>query len=1177
MNLVNRGRSWGVFVFSLASALLLATAVSLVFATPAFAQGTKGILRGEVLDPSGAVVANAQVTARNQQTGVTVEGTTTSAGTYYFPSVLPGSYTVTVEASGFKKYVKTDVPVLANQENVADGKLELGVATQTVEVNAEAVAVQTTSSQITNDYDFKDVGGLPTGSGTLNGNPLNLAILSPGVVAQPGGVTGIGGSVGGARPRENNFVVDGVDDNNLGVTGPNSTVIPDAVGEFVLLTNQFSAEYGRSSGGQFLLVTKTGTNNWHGSGEWYAQNRNFDALDNLTKAAVLGKTIPEQPAFDNNRFGGTFGGPFIKDKLFFFGAYEYTTLHGSGTPTAFTAATAGGLATLQSLAVNSSVANILKNFPVAPAATSSITVNGTTTIPIGNITIISPIFQREHDVQFNTDYTRGKHQFGTRFTFNQEKFINPVNSTQAVFNQNQLVRNRKIALTDAWTISSHVVNDLRLQYSYFGEAFANPCSVCPGDVTLPDLSGGVTIGPSDNQNQKQNTYQVKDNVSWSRGKHTFKFGGEYTHYIYPQFFLPRSNGDYWYNTTTEFINDRIPGQVGRTLRNAGTGSFLGTQSLFAIFAQDDFKLSPRLTLNLGVRYEYWTNPIGGETQALNAISNVPGVITFGKPKTDKNNVGPRIGLAWDPRGDGKTAVRAGFGISYGWKFQNFQSITLPPQLQSELNEPSACTLTPTPTWCVATATTPAGATPGHNFLAGGGLPQTYIPPAGQKGARRLTTSFIDDTVLPKILNWTLSVEHEVYRNATVEVRYLGTRGIELPVQYRRNHISAFDAGIVPLPTFFRASDVPATWTASTPTDTPFNGFNSNIYANFPCTTGPGICGFRGNVTADPPFGFSTYHGGSVNFKQRARYGLTLNANYTYSHAEDNSTNEFFTSLLNPRRAQDTTRLSQDWSSSDLDVRHHFALSVAYEVPKTRMENRYLKAVLNGYVLTSTYLAQTGQPVTLQSGNAGLDSNGNGDTAGDRASLNPFGTLPRTGSDIFAVCEFSGGRTGLSNSGLVTDKNGNPIPSQSFQPLGLVTGAGGACFDPIDPTGGTVVPAIGYTPVNTSAKFILTGPGARANLSRNSWTTPGFGVWNFGIGKRTSFGESRTLEVRADVYNVLNHPSFTLSNGNILSTTGVSVATSTPGYALPSDVNFLNAPGLFSGGNRSITLVAKFVF
>src|SRR5207248_1679791 len=156
--------------------------------------------------------------------------------------------------------------------------------------------IQTTSFTLTNDFNSQDVSNLPSAGGALNGSPLNLAVLAPNVVAQPGGVTGVGGSVGGTRPRENNFTVDGVDDNNLGVTGPNSTVIPDSVAEFTLQTNQFSAETGHSSGGQFNLITKTGTNAFHGSAYEYFQNRNLNAIDNLTQAAIQAKTIPGQPA-----------------------------------------------------------------------------------------------------------------------------------------------------------------------------------------------------------------------------------------------------------------------------------------------------------------------------------------------------------------------------------------------------------------------------------------------------------------------------------------------------------------------------------------------------------------------------------------------------------------------------------------------------------------------------------------------------------------------------------------------------------------------------------------------------------------------------------------------------------------------------------------------------------------
>src|SRR5713226_5452885 len=839
-----RNRLTGPFLVALIAALVL------VLPIPAAAQRTTGTLRGQVLDPTGAGVPNARVTAANQDTGVSISIETTSAGTYDFPSVLPGKYTVTVEAAGFKKFVKLGVPVLADQDNVADAKLELGTATVTVEVVAGAVQVQTTDSSLNNDFDANDVANLPSAAGTLNGSPLNLAVLAPNVVAQPGGVTGIGGSVGGTRPRDNNFVVDGVDDNNLGVTGNNSTVIPDAVSEFNLTTNQFSAEYGHSAGGQFSLVTKTGTNNWHGSGEWYNQNRNYNSLDNLTKGAILNGTLPGQPAFNNNRFGGTIGGPIIKNKLFVFGAYEYTTLHGQGSPTAFTAPTAAGLATLQANAADSAVSDLLKNLPVALANDAgTVTIHPgvtgpATAVPIGNITIFSPVFQREHDVQANADYTMGHHQFGARFLLNQENFILPVNSTQALFNQAEPIHNRKIALNDVWTINSTLVNDLRVQYSFFSEATVNPCTACPQDITINDLLGGVTVGPGDFTFQKQNTYQIGDTFSWSHGKHTFKFGGGYTHFIYPQFFLPRSNSDNEYNSADAFINDVLPDNPGRTLRNAGTGSFLGTQSLFAVFAQDDFKVTPRLTLNLGLRYEYWTNPVGASTQTLNAISNAPGVITFGNPKTDKNNFGPRVGFAYDPTGRGKTSIRGGFGIAYDVKFQNFASITLPPQLQSELDPNSACTLTPKPSWC----TTPGNA----GFLQFGGLPQTYVPPTGQAGARALTTAFIDDTVMPKILTWSLGVQRELARNTTVEVRYLGTRGLSLPVQDRRNLHSGFDAGLAALPEYFRVQDVPATVSASAPTRAPWDLFTNckaaaavgaacnNVYFPF---------GFQANVTS----------------------------------------------------------------------------------------------------------------------------------------------------------------------------------------------------------------------------------------------------------------------------------------------------------------------------------------
>jgi hypothetical protein len=1152
--------------------LCIGATLALLSSSVAAAQHTTGALRGQVLDPADATIAGATVTVTNEATGVTQTTVTSSAGTYEFPSILPGSYTVTVVAKNFKKYVVAGVPVLANQDKVADAHLNIGAASETVEVSAGAAAVQTASSDLTDTFESDDVVNLPSSAGVLNGSPLNLAILSPNVVATPGGAQGVGGSVGGNRPRNNNFNVDGVDDNNLGVTGNNSTVIPDAVAEFAIQTNQFSAEYGHSSGGQFSLITKTGTNRFHGSGEWYLQNRNFNSLDNLTKAQIIANrsvnppvpgSIVSMPAYDDNRFGGTIGGPIIKDKLFFFGAYEYTTVHGAGPATSLaTAPTAAGLTTLEGMAADSQVQAALAQFPVAPANNAgTLAVNGTQ-IPVGSMAVISPNFQREHDAQFNLDYTRGRHQFGTRFTFNQEEFIFPASIPLPVWNQNEPIRNRKIALTDTWNARTNLVNDLRLQYSYYRLGLLDPCKpgvTCQPDITLGDLFSSNTTGVGDNQTQKQSSYQVRDTLSWVRGKHTFKFGGEYNHFIYPQFFLPRSVGDYEYVTTSDFINDVVP--TARALRNAGSGAFLGTESLIAGFAQDDFKITSRLTLNLGVRYEFWTNPVGDKEWTLNAISNVPGVISFANPKTDKNNVGPRIGFAYDPTGGGRTSIRGGFGISYDVKFQNFDSISLPPQLQSELNKGSACTLTPTPSWC-PTQATPTG------FLAGGGLPQTYIPPADQASARNLTSAHLpNQAVLPKTMTWSLGAQHELYRNSLVEVRYLGTRGLELPVQNRLNFVSYFDAGGAALPTYLNASAIPGSYTASTPTDTNYylfvNNFNNETLNPVPGLTHPSPdiyqqYGFFGYVTEYSPLASSIYHAGSVSFTQRARHGLTINANYTYSHTIDDATNEFHTSALNPRRAQDNFNLRADRANSDLDVPHKLAVSLVYQLPKTSSGSGWTKALLNGYQLGTVFYAQSGQPVTLQSGV--IDSNGNTDTAGDRVVINPGGSGNIRGEnfqgDVFPVCEGANGATYVGTTSFLTAPF-NGCNANANAPFG---------FDP----------AIGYTPVNANDRYLIAANAVRATVGRNSVRTPDFTTFNVSLFKNTYFGETRYLQLRADVFNVLNHPSYTLTNGNVFNATGIATALANAGYAQPFSAAFLDAKQ-FGGGIRQMTLGLKFIF
>jgi hypothetical protein len=489
-----------------------------------------------------------------------------------------------------------------------------------------------------------------------------------------------------------------------------------------------------------------------------------------------------------------------------------------------------------------------------------------------------------------------------------------------------------------------------------------------------------------------------------------------------------------------------------------------------------------------------------------------------------------------------------------------------------LNSSSACTLTPLPSWC------PQNAVP-TGFLAGGGLPQTYIPPTGQADARGLTSSYIDPTVMPKIFTWSLGVQHELYKNATIEVRYLGTRGLELPIQARRNDITYFDAGGTPLPTYLDPSSIPSTYTAGTPTDTNFYTFIFNDLAagagNFGAgNTIPGFTsntpntyqqyGFFGFVTGDPPNGSSIYHAGSVTFTQRAR-SLSINANYTYSHAIDDSTNEFHTSELNPRRAQDSNNIGADRSNSDLDVPNKFSLAISYQLPKVKSENRFAKALLNGFQLGTIFYAQSGQPITLQSG---VDTNGNLDAAGDRIVFNRNG-VGSTGSDVFPVCESTVGSTSGVPVGS-TYIGSSPFSSSALQ--GCAINHQGA----FESLGLGYDPAIGYTPVDPKAKYVVAGSGAVTTVGRNSFRTPGLTNFNLSLSKSVHFGETKYLQLRADAFNVLNHPSFALSNGSVFNAAGIAAALANGGYAQPANAAFLNSRA-FGGGIRQMTLGLKFIF
>jgi hypothetical protein len=1183
---------------------LFATLFVVSMATVVLGQGFDGDLRGEVKDPKGLAIANAKVTIRSEGTGEERPTHTSSVGTFEAPHLLVGTYTVTVEIEGFKKYVRKGVEVKQNQVTEVSINMELGAVTTVIEVTASGELVQTTTSNLGTSWDNRAANEIPLPSIGITPDPQNLAILLPGTTTQSGGVVGYGGAIGGNRPRDNNFVLDGVDNNNIGITGADQPAIPDAVGELTILTNQFSAEYGHSTAGQFIMSTKSGTNDVHGNLFWFNNNRAYNSLDSLNTV---------RPRFDLNRAGGTLGGPIVKDHWFIFGAYQYTTLGQASVPTtAQSVPTAAGITALQNLGSGISQ-NMLKvitsTLPAAPTQTGTALVTTSTgaqvSIPVGTIAPQAPSFIAEHDFAISSDVQTGKHRFSTRVLYNH--VVQPLAGaiTVPAFTSSSTTDNRSVTFSDVYAITAHVVNEFRTGYRR--NDFNNgvpPLTPPTGLDVFPNFviaELNLTIGPFGQSPQSGviNTYQWTDNLSISKGAHTLKTGVQMMLWIAPTNFLSRSRGEYDYTNLNSFLQDANPNGTNLALRGIGSGNFAGNQKGFYTFFQDDWKATRKLTLNLGIRYEYTNNPRILSAQAANAISNLPSPILsnarlvslglpgnlqpliFGVPGTDTNNWGPRIGFAYDVFGDHKTAIRGGFAVAYDVLYQNLYTAgAVPPQLQSELTVEAACKFPApfTPKYCPLNS----DGTLSGPFIANGGLPPAS-PFAGsldQPTARSLTSAIIHDSVAPKSLTWTLGVQHEFGKDWAVNMTYVGTRGMSLIAQVRLNQRPIAPASAF-LPTFFGSNTVPATLPAASSVP----GTGTPNLANFLTFGSQKLYepdGFSSNITAFEPFAQSVYHGASVDVTRRLSglgrwsHGAFLKASYTYSKEIDNGTNEFFTSIVNPRRAQDGFNLSADRGRGAIDHTHKFALATIYELPHYGGSNGFLKGFTNGWEIAASFIAETGQPVTLLSF---LDSNNNGDAAGDRAIFNPNFTVANSISNVNFVC-----RNGTSGATFIGTSVG------SINSNGVASGCGVGQVVPLPNPDGSVVTTsgskfvYGFVAKNPNAQYITAQKGAVTNVGRNTVNSAGINNWNFTVFKKTYITEQKYVEFRASFVNAFNHAQPTVGGGTIEQLNANSNA---PGQGLVqvTDPNnqFLNPANVFSTGNgaapfeRVITFGLKLFF
>jgi len=1088
-------------------------------ATPA--QNISGTLRVTVLDPQRAAVLGAAVSAIHENTGVSAAGVMSSAGVYLFPHLLAGTYTVRAEARGFTVYAGTGILVFAAQTTEATVTLSLGVTTTEVNVQASADLVQAESSQLSGAFEGRSISEIPIAAGA-NLSVLNLSIFLPNTTTATGGTSGTGGAFGGLRARQNSFSIDGVDNNDPTVTAASQHVIPDTVQQLVVNQNVFNAEYGRGSGGQFNVVTKTGSSQLH-LGAWiYNMNRAYNAADNQEHADIAKGIRLGKRRFDFNRAGGEAGGPVLRNKLFLYAAYEFNDLNGQATAPTGLAPTAAGMALLTTLAANSQVRDLLAQFPIAPVQNPcpgppacTVIVDGQD-IPVGTVNSIAPSFVRKHDFLINADLYLNQQGWHTRYLKNRTRSPSFGLFPQAQFASFAAVDNHRFILNHVWTLAPRLVNDFRASFARFSQSF--PLSGIAEDyptLEIRDPSMTITIGPLKALPSRRtfNEYLFAEAVTWTLGRHAIKLGGGYSWFTAPEVRLVDERGTYAYSSLNQLINDQAPTSGSQGL---GNGFFAGNSNGFNLFVQDDIRMSPRLTLQIGLRYDYFGNPADAKLNALNAVASLPGTpLVFNVPKQDWNNIGPRLGFAWDPTGSGKWAVRGGAGVVYDWIPWGFYSNAVPVQRQVSPSIRVVClgTFGPAPAWCSTLS----------GFWANGAMKINFVPPSTITTARAQTTSqMISDAKAPKVFSWSLGVQREILRNTSVEVRYLATRALELPVQSQLNSITAFERGARPLPTYFRASDIPNTVSVTAPTLAQFFSLGALRYA---------AQGFTGGfVTTAQPVGASAYHGGAVELLHRFDRGWHLRTNYTYSKTMDDSTVDLGTSLVNPRRAQNAYDLRDEWARSALDVRHKVAITFLYDTPRVNWDHTFARRVLNGWTLSGSYLFQSGQPVTIQSG---VDSNGNGDPETDRAILNPGGT-EGVGSLVNRVCR---------------------------DPATGATSINSSC---------TPQDTVGYVAANPNARYIQAGAGALANLDRNTFTSPHFNICNLAILKEDAINERIRLRFRLEAFNVLNHPNFTIGNLSVFPSTGNAL---NPGYASLTGVpggTFLNSR-IFNGGGRQLQL------
>jgi hypothetical protein len=1072
-------------------------ALSIIISVPVLAQLSGATLSGIVKDESGGSIPNASVSIKNVATGAVRETTTNTDGLYSAPNLAPGDYEIKVSAKGFSTLVQKGITLTVGAEQALNFTLKVGQVTQTVEVTEAVPAVELTSSTISAVVDSSTVRELP-----LNGRDwTSLATLQPGIIsihAQASaqstanrGNRGFGDQLtdSGHRPNENTYRVNGININDYSNGSPGSVLGVnlgvDAVQEFSVVTTNYTAEYGRTSGAVINAVTKSGTNQFHGTGYFFDRDKIFDARNFFNGGKV--------PPFRRIQFGASAGGAIIKDKTFIFGAYEGIRQNrsqsgsvnvlnaadiASGGPTGMTynfcstgVACTAPIVAPTVVPIDPLVQPFLKLWTGAKGTLGAISANGDTQKLLTSGVLV---------LEENYFTVKADHKVSDKDNISGSYFFDNAPQTQPdVLNNviHEIFTRRQMASAE-WNhvFNPTLANVFRLGYSRvvglvqkpvkaINPAASDPalCAICaPTPLFSPLITGTALqsaggLGNPSFFGHRWNSAQAYDDVFLSHGTHSLKFGLAFERMQYNVLALVRRNGSFGFGgsllnfltnhdtvTFPALLTDKVnvllldPSPTHR--QEVGSRS-----SLIGGYGQDDWRIRPNLTLNIGLRYEMLTNP----TEAADRFGTLPDLVTttvFGFNPTinikhlfDSNptirNFDPRIGFSWDPFRNGKTAVRGGFGVfdvlPLPYVYTIGSSLTLPFSLQT-----SASNLPP--------GSFPTGA------LAL--VPFTNLSSAGSRFIERSPGRSY-------ATNWNLNVQREITSSLSAMVGYVGSHTVHLPVTYD-------DANQV-LPTLIAGNRI-----------------------LYPFPTGSGTVanpnvGFIRPVIFD---GTSSYEGLQSQIKWRQSHGLQAQAVYTYGKClDDGSGAQLGDPFLNSLSSLITyAHRRARRGNCDTDITHNFVFNGIYTIPAPKFNNA-ADYIVGGWEVGTIVTASTGTRFTAVMG---------GDPLGENNS-DPFDFPDRI-------------------------KGCSPYTSASTYKTGSNAYLNLSCFSPpVAPASLTAV-CTPFTAVAGTCQELF------GNVGRNSLVGPNLINVDFSVFKNfhvRQVSEAFNIQFRAEFFNILNHTNF----------------------------------------------------